>query len=176
LLQCFGTNMVPFRTAVYADGLIMFVAPLRRDLLMVKTIFDVFDSASGLSCNMSKWQLVPIRCTEEQVQAVLGEFLCQHASFSITYLGMPLSVFKLPCSSLQPIVDKMAGKLQAWKGRLLHHSGRLTLIKTTIAAMPVYTAISIEVPPCLLKVMESIMKGFLWSGSEVTQGGKCVVA
>jgi hypothetical protein len=85
--------MVPFRTAVYADDLIMFVAPLHRDLLMVKTIFDVFDSASGLSCNMSKWQLVPIRCTEEQVQAVLWrvpvsackllDHLPGHASFSL---------------------------------------------------------------------------------------------
>jgi hypothetical protein len=89
---------------------------------------------------------------------------------------MPLSVFKLPRSSLQPIADKMAGNLPAWKGRLLHHSGCLTLIKTTLVAMLVYTAISIELPPWLRKAMESIMKGFLWNGSEVVQGGKCLVA
>jgi hypothetical protein len=90
--------------------------------------------------------------------------------------GMPLSVYKLPHSSLQPIADKMAGKLPAWKGRLLHRSGRLTLIKTTLAAIPVYTTISIEFPPWLRKAVESILKGFLWDGSEIVQGGKCLVA
>jgi hypothetical protein len=69
----------------------------------------------------------------------------------------------------------MAGKLPAWKGKLLHPSGRLTLVKTTIAAMPVYMAISIELPPWLQSAMERIMKGFLWAGSDAMHGGKCLV-
>jgi hypothetical protein len=81
------------------------------------------------------------------VTAALSSFPCQRTEFPISYLGVPLSMFKLPRSSLQPIVDKMAGTLPTWKGKLLHHSGRLTVIKTTLAAIPVYTAISIELPP-----------------------------
>jgi hypothetical protein len=65
LLQCLGTNTVPFRTAMYADELILFAAPSDRDLSMVKMIFEIFKGASGLGCNMAKCQLVPIRCTEE---------------------------------------------------------------------------------------------------------------
>jgi hypothetical protein len=161
---------------MYADELIMFASPTVTDLSMVRTIFDIFDGASGLSCNMAKCQLVPIRCSEEQIQAALSSFPCQRADFPITYLGMPLSVYKLPCSALQPTVDKMAGKLPAWKGKLLHRNGRLTLVKTTLAAMPVFTAISVELPPWLPNSMERIMKGFLWAGSEAVHGGKCVVA
>jgi hypothetical protein len=92
--------MVSFKTALYIDDLIMFAAPSCRDLLMIKMIFHIFAGASGLSCNMAKCQLVPIRCSEEQVQEALVEFLCQRVSFPITYLGMPLSVFKLSRSSL----------------------------------------------------------------------------
>jgi hypothetical protein len=161
LLHHLGTSMAPFRTTLYADDQIKFAALSRTDLLVIKTIFDIFAVASGLSCNMAKCQLVPIHFSEDQVQEALPEFQCQCASFPITYLGMPLSVFKLPRSSLQPIADKMAGKLTAWKGRLLHNSGRLTLIKTTLAAILGYTAISIEFPPWLRKAMECIMKGFL---------------
>jgi hypothetical protein len=74
LLQCLGMNMVPFRAALYADDLIMFAAPSGRDLSMVRTIFDIFEGASGLGCNMTKCQLVPIRYSEEHIQAGLASF------------------------------------------------------------------------------------------------------
>jgi hypothetical protein len=69
--------MVPFGTALYADDLIMFVAPIHRDLLMIKMIFDIFAGAFGLCSSTAKCQLVPIRCTEEQVLDALTEFQCQ---------------------------------------------------------------------------------------------------
>jgi hypothetical protein len=46
-------------------------------------------------------------------------FLCQVEEFPTSYLGMPLSLKKLPKAALQPLVDKMADKLPTWKGRLL---------------------------------------------------------
>jgi hypothetical protein len=58
----------------------------------------------------------------------------------------------------------------------MHWSGRLTLIKTTLVAISMYTTISTELPPSLRKSMEKIMKGFLWPGSEMMQGGMCLVA
>jgi hypothetical protein len=59
----------------------------------------------------------------------------------------------------------------------MHHSGRLVLVKTTLVAMPVYTAISLDLPDWLHKAFEKVMKEFLWSDSSVVQGGgKCLVA
>jgi hypothetical protein len=53
----------------------------------------------------------------------------------------------------------------------MNKTGHLTLIKTTLSAMPLYTmTISIELPPWLIKNMAKLMKGFLWSGTEVVQG------
>jgi hypothetical protein len=113
LLQCLGVNMVPFRAAMYADDLIMYAAPSDRDLSMVRTIYGIFEGASKLSCNMAKCQVAPIRCSEEQIQAALASFPYQSTEFPITYLGMSLLVFKLTRSSLQPIADKMVGRLPA---------------------------------------------------------------
>jgi hypothetical protein len=42
--------------------------------------------------------------------------------------------------------------------------------------MLVYTAISVKFPPWLIRAMDKIMRVFLWSGTKVVQGGKCVVA
>jgi hypothetical protein len=74
------------------------------------------------------------------------------------------------------MVDKVADKLPAWEGRLMHRSDRLALIKSTLVAMHVYITITITLPGWLLKVLEKIMKGFLWSDTEVVQSNKCTVA
>jgi hypothetical protein len=52
-----------------------------------------------------------------------------------------------------------------WKGRLMNQSGRLTLIKTTLSTVLIYTSISIYLTLCLLRALEKIMKVFLWSGT-----------
>jgi hypothetical protein len=96
--------------------------------------------------------------------------------FPIKYLGLPLSVSKLPKFALQPLVNKVADRLPTWKGKLMHRNGRLVLIKTTLPSMPVYTFISIELPPWFLKALTKIMKAFLWSRTDQVQGGKCLVA
>jgi hypothetical protein len=59
---------------------------------------------------------------------------------------MPLSVSKLPKSALQPLLDDMADRLPVWRGKLMHMSGRLTLIKMTSAVIPIYTVISFHLP------------------------------
>jgi hypothetical protein len=92
------------------------------------------------------------------------------------YLSLALSMCKLTKSSLLVLVDQMADRVPAWKGRLLHHSGRLSLINSTLAAIPVYTTMSQELPTWILRAFEKIFKAFLWMGSEVVHGGKCLVA
>jgi hypothetical protein len=83
----------------------MFIAPTARDLAMAKVILDTFEGASGLGSNLAKCQLVSICRAEDQVQTALSIFPCQRLEFPITYLGMPLSVYKLSLTSLQPISD-----------------------------------------------------------------------
>jgi hypothetical protein len=70
----------------------------------------------------------------------------------------------------------MVDKLPTWKGRLIHRSGHLVLIKSTMHAIPTYTTISLEIPAWLLKAVEGIMKCFLWSRSKEMQKGKSMVA
>jgi hypothetical protein len=84
---------------------------------------------------------------------------------------MPLSVYKLPRSALHPMVDKMADKLPKWKDCLMHCSGRLVLVKSTLSAIPMYTAINLELPSWLHQAFEKIMKSFLWSSTNQVQGG-----
>jgi hypothetical protein len=65
--------------------------------------------------------------------------------FPLKYLG--ISVHKLPKTTLQSLVDRVVDKVLIWKGGLMHRRGRLTLIKTTLSAILVYTSIRIKLPP-----------------------------
>jgi hypothetical protein len=58
----------------------------------------------------------------------------------------------------------------------MHRSGRLTLIKTTLAVMPVYTMVSYALPTLVIKAFVKIFRAFLWSGSKSTHSGKCLMA
>jgi hypothetical protein len=42
--------------------------------------------------------------------------------------------------------------------------------------VPIHTAISLEFPAWVHKALIKLMRGFLWIGTEVAQGGKCSVA
>jgi hypothetical protein len=83
---------------------------------------------------------------------------------------------KIPKSALQPMVDRVTDTLPAWKGQLMHHSSRLALIKSTLAAMPIYISISIGLSGWMHNALEKIMKGFIWTDTETVQNGKCMVA
>jgi hypothetical protein len=125
---------------------------------------------------VSKCQVVVIRCEVEQVEQDVQVFPCQAVSFTIRYLGMPLLVHKMLKSALQPLLDNMVDRLLAWRGKLMHRNGRLALIKSTLAAIPVYTVISYHLTPWFQKAMTKIFTAFLWIGTEVAHGGKCLVA
>jgi hypothetical protein len=173
LLQKSGPRAIPYRASLYADDMVAFLSPTVQDLQMARCIFNLFDGASGLGCNLSKCQLAPIRCTEEQVRLAIEVFPCSVVDFPVRYLGIPLAVSRLPKSVWQPMIDKVADKLPTWHGRLMHMSGRLALIKSTLSAMPIHTAISLTIPRWVQKALVKLMKAFLWCGSESLQNGKC---
>jgi hypothetical protein len=112
----------------------------------------------------------------DQVCLATSIFPGQLVNFPVKYPGMPLAVSKLSRAALQPLLDSMTDCFPTWKGRLLHSSGRLTLIKTTLITVLIYTSISLGLPPWFLKTMRKLMIAFLWMGTDIIQGGKCLAA
>jgi hypothetical protein len=62
------------------------------------------------------------------------------------------------------------------KGMLMNRNGRLELIKSTLSSMAVYISICMGLPPWVIKALEKIFKALLWTGTEVVQGSKCLLA
>ena len=65
-------------------------------------------------------------------------FLAKLEKFPCKYLGMPLTTKHMSKLDVQPLIDKMVGKLLGWKGKLLNKAGRLTLTDSVLTSQPVY--------------------------------------
>lgn len=110
------------------------------------------------------------------MEDVLAAFPCRVQPFPITYLGAPLSVYKLNRALEQRLVDKVAAMIPTWKGGLLNNAGRNTLAKTTLSAIPVHVSICCSPSPWAIKEIDKRRRAFLWAGSSEVAAGKCRVA
>ena len=109
----------------------------------------------------------------QQLQAILG---CQLVDFSITYLGLPLSMKKVPKTKIQSKVDAVARRMPTCHGPLMNRSGRLIWIKSVLCAIPIYTIITDDLPPWAIEEINAIFRRFLWTGKEGSIRGKYMVA
>eukprot|EP00267_Zea_mays_P032771 XP_008666548.1 uncharacterized protein LOC103645237 [Zea mays] len=115
------------RVSLYADDVAIFINPIREEVQITNQILAAFSEASGLSVNLSKCVVYPIRCDSLQLEHIMQPFPCAIKAFPCKYLGLPLTCRPLRRVDFQPLFDKLAGKLSAWKGKLLDKAGRLTL-------------------------------------------------
>jgi hypothetical protein len=59
---------------------------------------------------------------------------------------------------------------------LVNDSGRLTLTKSTLSALPVHISITCCLSSWAIQEIDRRSRAFLWSGAESTNGRKCKVA
>jgi hypothetical protein len=74
----------------------------------------------------------------DDIQATFGQFQVQYGQFPCMYIGLPLRIGRLRHGDEQVLIDKVAGKLPKWKGKLLNKAGRLTLIKSVLTRLVIY--------------------------------------
>jgi hypothetical protein len=161
LWHSLGVSAISHRASLYADDFILFISPMQQDLRLACSILSLLEKALGLAYNLTKCQMAPTRCGTEQLALALMKFPRDVVPFPSKYLGIPLSIAKLPKVAFPAMVDQVADRLPTWKGRLLRHSRRLILFKTILQAMPIYVSISLQLPPWVIKALEKIFKAFL---------------
>jgi hypothetical protein len=106
--------------SLYADDVVLFLQPNRREITVIKEILRIFGEASGLKTNVSKCCMTPIQCNDQCVGEAQSLFPCNIVGFPCKYLGLPLSVKKMPRSVFMELIDKVANKLPGWKAPLIN--------------------------------------------------------
>ena len=101
---------------------------------------------------------------------------CPRGAFPIKYLGLPLTLRKQSAAQMQFLVDQMANCLPKWKAALMPKSGRRTLVKSVLCAMPIHAMMALDLPKKTIAAMNKVCRGFLWCRRAEANGGNCAVA
>jgi hypothetical protein len=104
------------------------------------------------------------------------ELGCPVLPFPLRYLGLPLGLRKPTTTQLQYLVDAVANRLPGWRVSMLNRAGRLELVRLTLAAIPIFALMSLDVQIETLLAIEKILRGFLWKDRRDAHGGHCLVA
>jgi hypothetical protein len=113
---------------MYADDVVIFVAPEARDLSFLSLLLESFGGATGLRTNFDKCSISLIRCSDDHLAVAALNFPCGVKPFPFTYLGLPRSYKRLPRASLQPITDTICRRLAPGNAAFYTSAGRLVLI------------------------------------------------
>ena len=150
----------------YADDTILFLDANEKVVKNMKWIFTCFEQMSGMRINYHKSEIIPMNVSEQEKRGMVETLGCPEGTFPINYLGIPLHYQKLTREDLQPLVDKILKRISGWRGKLLSHAGRIVLIKTCLASIPIYLMSFFKFPKWALKLINTHMANCLWNDYE----------
>jgi hypothetical protein len=175
LLTPIGADPIKFRTSLYANDAMLFLRPIASDVSNLQRLLHQFGVATRLCTNIQKSEIFPIRCEGIDIPAVLGQFQVQLGSLPCKYLGLPLRIGRVKREDEQVLIDKVAGKLPKWKGKLLNKTGRLTLVNSVLSAAVNYHMTAFPLSKWAMRKIDKIRRNFLWQGSEEARWEHCMV-
>ena len=78
------------------------------------------------------------------------------------YLGLPVVVGRRKKASLNYIKDRVWGKLQGWKEKILSQASKEVLLKVVVQVIPTFGMSCFRLPIGLCKDIEMLIRKFWW--------------
>ncbi|RVW43589.1 LINE-1 reverse transcriptase-like [Vitis vinifera] len=136
-LQGRGRMKMDVSHLLFADDTIIFCEARKEFLTSLSWILAWFEAASGLRINLAKSELIPIGEVKE-IEEMTMELGCKVRTLPSVYLGLPLGAHHKAISMWDGVEERMRRRLALWKRQYISKGGRITLIKSTLASIPIY--------------------------------------
>ena len=122
---------------LFADDTIIFCKALEDQILYLSWVLFWFEVSFGLKINLDKSEMYKVGEVDNLVSLamVLG---CRTRQLLSTYLGLPLGAPHKSVAIWDVIEERMRKKFAFWKRNYISKGGRLILIKSTLASLPIY--------------------------------------
>ena len=76
---------------------------------------------------------------------------------------------------MQPLIDKIAGKLAPRRGRMMNRAGRLVYTNSVVTATATFFLTVFSPDKWLIRKVDKLRKKFLWEAEDRSIGGKSLV-
>jgi len=109
-----------------------------QNVFTIKSFLRFFELVSGLRDKFHKSKLTSIGVEREAIDTYDKTLNCDQMSIPFKYLGMHDEGNPKKKHLWKPILEKIKGKLNAWKGRYLTMARKVCLIKLIFNVLPLY--------------------------------------
>ncbi|XP_020702911.2 uncharacterized protein LOC110114389 [Dendrobium catenatum] len=148
---------------LYADDVLIFGEAFVDNCNNLANILRDFTLSTRLHINYEK-SAIMIPKNQRNVQDICQILSIHNIVNKITYLGIPLSFYRLKIEDFLPLVDSLNKKMNGWKANLLSLAGRLQYIKFTIQNTIAYWIRGSILPKTVLKYINRTSSKFLFFG------------
>ncbi|XP_058765712.1 uncharacterized protein LOC131639232 [Vicia villosa] len=135
-------------------------------LWAMKAVLKGFEKVSGLKINFHKSKLICININPHVVEVATNFLSCRSEEKEFKFLGIKVGINPRRISSWKPLLDNVRKKLNSWKGRWLSFGGRITLLKSVLSSMAIFTLSFFKAPKKVIEELNKMQSNFLWGGSE----------
>lgn len=169
-----GPSCPPIHSLFFADDLIVCGRADNNDANTIARIFNQFCAISGQTPNWNKSAILFSKHTDNHLRsAIKNIFPAPDMNLNTLHLGHPLILpGKKRAAAYNFIIDKFRAKLNSYKANRLSHAGRLTLIKSVFASLPVYYMSTILLSKGTIAKLTSIVRKFWWTGIQKDNDSK----
>ncbi|GJX84964.1 RNA-directed DNA polymerase, eukaryota, reverse transcriptase zinc-binding domain protein [Tanacetum coccineum] len=166
----FGCKQLKLTHVYFADDLLMFCHGDVVSVGVLKEAIEEFGAISGLLPNYTKSTIIFGSMRMEDQQSILNCVPFKVEKLLIKYLGVPLTSKRIGANNCKSLIDKVKSRVSNWKNKCLSYAGRLQLISSILESIHVYWASVFLLPQGVIKDINKILKGFLWSQGELSKG------
>lgn len=163
------TKTAPRLTHVlYADDLMIMGKATTQEAQQTLAILQEFATASGLQVNPNKSTMwFSSQCDENCKEVLFAAFGARPAEANEKYLGIIVSQSNRQQDVTHGILmDKLYSKLAGWKVGMLSFAGRVTLLKSVLASIPVYYMTVAALSLRTITEMNRLFRRFVWGKLE----------
>ncbi|KAJ9678515.1 hypothetical protein PVL29_020639 [Vitis rotundifolia] len=150
----------------FADDTIIFCEARKDHLTHLSWILFWFEAASGLRINLAKSEIIPVGEVVEMEELAV-ELGCRVGSLPSQYLGLPLGAPNKAPYMWDGVEERVRRRLALWKRQYISKGGRVTLIKSILASMPIYQMSIFRMPKIVARRLEKVQRDFLWGGGNM---------
>ncbi|XP_026399408.1 uncharacterized protein LOC113295273 [Papaver somniferum] len=124
-----------------------------------------FEQLTGLKINFAKSEIFGVGYTGDiaQFSSILG---CYNSVLPTKYLGLPMGDKSGGVAKWEMVIEKFIKYLAGWKKTTLNRAGKIALINSVFASLPVYYMSLFFMPASVAKKLGKIMSNFLWNDNK----------
>ncbi|XP_019178992.1 PREDICTED: uncharacterized protein LOC109174182 [Ipomoea nil] len=157
----------------FADDMVLFTEASIAQVDIVQRCLDSFCTASGQKISLSKSQVYFSKNTDPGAAAAITHKLGIEATSDMgRYLGVPSIHGRVTCNTYAGLLERITSRLEGWKAKTLSLTGRVTLAKSVLNAIPVYTMQTVDLPKGICAEIEKRTRRFIWGTNAISGGNK----